>query len=100
MQEGVEEVNGEETQVGESLQQAFHAGVANLQHLAGVHHFTEADVHVVAVQTRIGPAQGRSTVNKKRCCQAKKRMCMLRKWSLLDHLWHRDFGVVFKGVHH
>lgn len=55
VQEGVEEVDGEEAQVGQPLQQAFHAGVADLQHLAGVHHLTEADIHVITVQTGIGP---------------------------------------------
>ncbi len=33
VQEGVQEVDGEEAQVGQPLQQAFHAGVADLQHL-------------------------------------------------------------------
>ena len=55
----VEEVDGEEAQVCQPLQQTFHAGVADLQHLAGVHHLTEADVHVVAVQAGVGP--GRNT---------------------------------------
>lgn len=57
MQEGVQEVDGEEPQVGQPLQQALHAGVADLQHLAGVHHLTETDVHVVTVQARIRSAR-------------------------------------------
>ena len=56
VQEGVEEIDGEEAQVGEPLQQALHAGVADLQHLARVHHLAEADVHVVAVQAGVRPA--------------------------------------------
>ena len=57
MQEGVEEVDGEEAQVGQPLQEALHAGIADLQHLAGVHHLTEADVHVVAVQAGVRSAR-------------------------------------------
>ena len=58
MQEGVEEVDGEEAQVGQPLQQPLHAGVADLQHLAGVHHLAEADVDIVAVQAGVRPALG------------------------------------------
>lgn len=53
VEEGVEEVDGEETEVGQPLQQTFDAGVADLQHFAGVHHLTEADVHIIAIQTWI-----------------------------------------------
>ncbi len=53
MQEGVQEVDGEEAQVGQPLQQTFHAGIANLQHLAGVHHLAEADVDIVTVQAGV-----------------------------------------------
>lgn len=56
MEEGVQEVDGEEAQVGQPLQQALHAGVADLQHLAGVHHLAEADVDIVAVQAGVRPA--------------------------------------------
>lgn len=55
VQEGVEEVDGEEAQVCQPLQQALHAGIADLQHLARVHHLTEADVHIITVQTGIRP---------------------------------------------
>lgn len=56
VEEGVQEVDGEEAQVGQPLQQALHAGVADLQHLAGVHHLAEADVDIVAVQAGVRPA--------------------------------------------
>lgn len=59
VQERVEEVDGEEAQVGQPLQQALHAGISDLQHLAGVHHLAEADVDVVAVQAGVGPAGGK-----------------------------------------
>ena len=50
MQEGVEEVDGQEAQVGEPLQQPLHAGVADLGHLAGVEGLAEANVNVVLVE--------------------------------------------------
>ena len=50
MQEGVEEVDGQEAQVGEPLQQTLHAGVADLRHLARVERLAEADVHVVLME--------------------------------------------------
>ncbi len=56
VEEGVQEVDGEEAQVGQPLQQALHAGVADLQHFAGVHHLAEADVDVVTVQAGVRPA--------------------------------------------
>lgn len=55
MEEGVQEVDGEEAQVSESLQQALHAGVADLQHLTGVHHLAETDVDVITVQAGVRP---------------------------------------------
>lgn len=57
VQKSVEEVDGEEPEVGQSLQEALDTGVTDLQHLAGVHHLTEADVHVITVQAWIWPAQ-------------------------------------------
>jgi len=53
VQEGVEEVDGQEAQVGEPLQQPLYAGVADLGHLAGVECLAEADVHVVLVQSGV-----------------------------------------------
>lgn len=55
VEEGVQEVDGEEAQVSQSLQQALHAGVADLQHLTGVHHLAEADVDIVTVQAGVRP---------------------------------------------
>lgn len=55
MEEGVQKVNGEEAQVCQALQQALHAGITDLRHLAGVHHLAEADVDIVTVQTAVGP---------------------------------------------
>lgn len=57
VEEGVQEVDGEEAQVSQPLQQALHAGVTDLQHLAGVHHLAEADVDIVAVQAGVGPVR-------------------------------------------
>lgn len=56
VEEGVQEIDGEEAQVGQPLQQALHTGVADLQHLTGVHHLAEADVNIIAVQAGIRPA--------------------------------------------
>lgn len=57
VEEGVEEVDGEEAQVGQALQQALHACVPDLRHLAGVERLAEADVNVVFVQPGIGPSE-------------------------------------------
>lgn len=54
VQESVQKVNRKETEIGQSFQQTFDAGIANLQHFAGVHHLAEADIHIITVQTRIG----------------------------------------------
>lgn len=54
MQEGVEEVYGKEAQVGQPLQQAFHAGVADLGDLAGVQRLAEANVNIIFMETHIG----------------------------------------------
>lgn len=54
VQEGVEEVNGEEAQVRQALQQPLHAGVADLRHLAGIERLAETDVDVVLVQSSVG----------------------------------------------
>lgn len=64
MQEGVEEVDGEEAQVRQALQQALHAGVADLWHFAGVEGLTEADVHVVFMEPGVRP-HGERRVRKK-----------------------------------
>lgn len=53
MEEGVQEVDGEEAQVGQPLEQALHTGVTDLQHLAGVHHLAEAYVDVITVQAGV-----------------------------------------------
>lgn len=58
VEESVQEVDGEEAQVGQPLQQALHAGVADLQHLARVHHLAEADVDVITVQAGVRPVMG------------------------------------------
>lgn len=55
VEEGVQKVNGEEAQVSQALQQALHAGVTDLRHLAGVHHLAKADVDIVTVQAGVGP---------------------------------------------
>ena len=54
MQEGVEEVDGEEAQVGQPLQQPLHAGVADLGDLAGVERLAEANVNIIFMETHIG----------------------------------------------
>lgn len=53
VQERVEEVYGEEAQVGQPLQQPLHAGVADLRNLAGVERLTEANVNIIFMETRI-----------------------------------------------
>lgn len=58
MEEGVQKVNGQEAQVSQALQQALHAGVTDLRHLAGVHHLAEADVNIVAVEAGVRPGSG------------------------------------------
>ena len=52
-EERVEEVDGQEPEVGQPLEQPFRRGVANLRDLAVVQHPTEADVHVVFEQRGI-----------------------------------------------
>ena len=54
VQEGVEEVDGEEAQVGQPLQQTLHAGVADLRDLAGVERLAEANVNIIFMETHIG----------------------------------------------
>lgn len=54
MQESVEEVYGEEAQVGEPLQEALHTGIANLGDLAGVERLAEANVNIIFMETHIG----------------------------------------------
>ncbi len=55
MEEGVEEVDGQEAQVSQPFQESLHAGVTDLWHLAGVQRLTEADVHIVFMQSGIRP---------------------------------------------
>lgn len=57
MEEGVEEVDGEEAQVRQTLQEALHAGVSDLRDLAGVERLAEANVHVVFVQPGVRSEQ-------------------------------------------
>lgn len=54
MQEGVEEVNGEEAQVGQPLEQPLNAGIADLGDLAGVERLAEANVNIIFMETHIG----------------------------------------------
>lgn len=54
VQEGVEEVYGEETQVGQPLEQPLHAGIADLGDLAGVERLAEANVNIIFMETYIG----------------------------------------------
>lgn len=63
MEEGVEEVDGQEAQVGQSFQESLHAGVTDLWHLAGVQRLTEADVHIVFVQSGVRPADTNEQIN-------------------------------------
>lgn len=72
MQEGVEEINAQKPQVRQPLQEALHAGVADLGHFAGIECFTETDVSVVFVKTGIR----------------------------LNHMWHSNFGILFKDYSH
>lgn len=53
VQEGVEEVNGEEAQVGQPLQQPLHARVADLGDLAGVERLAEANVNIIFMEAHI-----------------------------------------------
>lgn len=55
VEEGVEEVYGEEAQVCQALQQTLHAGVSDLWHLAGIECLAEANVHVVFMQPGVRP---------------------------------------------
>lgn len=54
MQKGVEEVYGEEAQVGQPLEEPLHAGVADLGDLAGVERLAEANVNIIFMETHIG----------------------------------------------
>lgn len=54
MQEGVEEVDGQEAQVCQPLQQPLDAGVADLGDLAGVERLAEANVNIIFMETHIG----------------------------------------------
>ena len=54
VEEGVEEVYGEEAQVRQPLQQALHAGISDLWHLAGVERLAEANVNIIFMETHIG----------------------------------------------
>lgn len=54
VQEGVQEVYGEEAQVGQPLQQPLHAGVADLGNLAGVERLAEANVNIIFMEAHIG----------------------------------------------
>lgn len=56
VQEGVEEVDGEETQVSQPLQQTLHTGIADLRHLAGIQRLAKANVHVILMQSCIRSA--------------------------------------------
>lgn len=53
MQEGVEEIDAQKPQIRQPLQEALHAGVADLGHFAGIECFTETDVSVVFMKTGI-----------------------------------------------
>ena len=59
VEEGVEEIYGEEAQICQPLQQTLHAGVADLWNLAGVQSLAEADVNVVFMQASIRPWGGK-----------------------------------------
>lgn len=54
VQEGVEEVYGEEAKVGQPLQQPLHAGITDLGDLAGVERLAEANVNIIFMETHIG----------------------------------------------
>lgn len=54
VQEGVQEVYGEEAQVSQPLQQPLHAGVADLGDLAGVERLAEANVNIIFMEAHIG----------------------------------------------
>lgn len=55
VEESVEEVNGEEAQVCQTLQQPLHAGVSDLWDLAGVERLAKANVDIVFMQSGVGP---------------------------------------------
>jgi len=57
VEEGVEEVYGEEAQVCQALEQALHAGVTDLRDLAGVQRLAEANVDVIFMQPGVRPSQ-------------------------------------------
>lgn len=54
-QKRVEKVDTEESQVCQTLKQAFRCSRTNLRHLARVQGSTESDIHVVVVQFGIVP---------------------------------------------
>lgn len=49
MKEGVEKVNAQEAKIGQTLQQALHAGIADLKHFARIHGLAEADVNIITI---------------------------------------------------
>lgn len=49
MQEGVEKVNAQEAKISQALQQALHAGIADLKHFARIHGFAEANVNIITI---------------------------------------------------
>lgn len=57
MQERVQKVNAQEPQVRQPLQEPFHACIADLQDLAGIHRFTEPNVNIITIQAGIRPAE-------------------------------------------
>lgn len=72
MQESVEEIDAEEAQVSQSLQETFHAGIADLRDLAGVQGFTKTDIHIIFMQS---------------CVRS-------------DHVWNCDLRVLLEHVAH
>ncbi len=63
VEERVEEIYGEESQVGQPLQQPLHAGISDLWDLAGVQRLAEANVEVVFMQSGIRPQGQNSMLN-------------------------------------
>lgn len=61
VQKGVEEIDTKKPQVCQPLQEALHAGVADLWHFAGVECFTEANVGVIFMKTGIRPTHKAGT---------------------------------------
>ena len=54
-EEGVEEVDAQEAEVGEALEEALLAGVTDLGQLAAVQGPAESNIDIVLVQSWIGP---------------------------------------------